>query len=557
MSPPAPSRTSAPTLATVLDAIVAAPDLTPQRRQNMASAVRTVARLLGRPTHSIPIKPALLAQRLDAIAPEAAGITRARWNNVRSLLRAALNLTQPMLPGRQRQPLSPAWQALYDRLSNGRQMRLSRLLRYLSARGIEPAMATEVDGELFAKSLREETLLTNPQATWRGMVWAWNRSREEVPGWPGLSFALESRRKTYSLPWTAFPPSLKAEIDGNLDRLVGTDLTEEAPHRPVRPATRRLREQQLRAFASALVRRGRDPATIRGLADLVNLDACKEGLRFFLDRQGGTSTRSVQDLACTLKTVAKHWVKTDAATLDALGAIVRRLSIRRRGMTAKNRERLRPLDDPEIRCALVNLPPRLMRMAESGKLRPMRAAVLAQIAVAIEILLMAPIRIRNLIAIELDRHLVRPARTRGALHIVIPGEEVKNGAELDYPLPDESSALVGRYVEHFRLFLAPPQSQALFPGRDGRPKSPRTLAEQITKTVFRFVGIKVNPHLFRHIAAKLHLDQHPGEHGVVTQALGNRSIDVTAAHYAGLETTAAVRHFDKTILALRHRNPNP
>jgi hypothetical protein len=81
-------------------------------------------------------------------------------------------------------------------------------------------------------------------------------------------------------------------------------------------------------------------------------------------------------------------------------------------MTAKNRERLRPLDDPEICRALVCLPPRLMRIAESGKLRPTREAVFAQIAVAIEILLMAPIRIRNLIAIELDRHLVRPARTR-------------------------------------------------------------------------------------------------------------------------------------------------
>jgi hypothetical protein len=58
----------------VLDAIAAAPDLTPQRRQNMSSAVRTVARLLGRPSASIPADPQQLARRLDEIAPEAAGI---------------------------------------------------------------------------------------------------------------------------------------------------------------------------------------------------------------------------------------------------------------------------------------------------------------------------------------------------------------------------------------------------------------------------------------------------------------------------------------------------
>src|SRR5690348_6937176 len=141
MAPSPASRPPTATLAAVLEAVAAAPDLTPQRRQNMASAVRTVARLLGRTPESIPADPRQLARRLDSIAPEAAGISRARWNNVRSLLRAALALTRPMLPGRQPQPLSPSWQLLYDRVASiNRQRRLSRLLRYFSEREIEPAM---------------------------------------------------------------------------------------------------------------------------------------------------------------------------------------------------------------------------------------------------------------------------------------------------------------------------------------------------------------------------------------------------------------------------------
>src|SRR5215470_12530022 len=279
MAPSPASRAPTATLAAVLEAIAAAPGLMPQRRQNMASAVRTVARLLGRGPDSIPADPRQLARRLDSIAPEAAGISKGRWNNVRSLLRTAPALTRPMLPGRQPQPLSPDWQILYDRLPTlQRQRRLSRFIRYLSAREIEPKMVTQAHGTAFVSALKEETLLKDPEATWRDIVWAWNRSREEVSGWPQVAFAFASRRNTYGLPWSAFPPSLKADVDCYLDRLSGCDLTEDMPFRPVRPATRRLRERQLRSFASALVQRGRELATIRGLADLVALDACKNGL---------------------------------------------------------------------------------------------------------------------------------------------------------------------------------------------------------------------------------------------------------------------------------------
>jgi site-specific recombinase XerD len=63
--------------------------------------------------------------------------------------------------------------------------------------------------------------------------------------------------------------------------------------------------------------------------------------------------------------------------------------------------------------------------------------------------------------------------------------------------------------------------------------------------------LRVNPHLFRHVTAKLYLDQNPGSYEVVRRVLGHRSIDTTTAFYTGLETSAAVRHFDETILHLR------
>src|SRR5689334_13528818 len=116
MATTAPSRTPTdPTLANVLAAIAAA-ELPKAQRQNLASAVRTVARLLDRPPELVPADPQRLAQRLQEISPVAAGLSKGRWANVRSLLHRALALTRPMLPGRHRTTLSPAWQALYDSL---------------------------------------------------------------------------------------------------------------------------------------------------------------------------------------------------------------------------------------------------------------------------------------------------------------------------------------------------------------------------------------------------------------------------------------------------------
>jgi hypothetical protein len=271
----------------VLNALAAAPHIKPQRRRDVASAIRAAARMLGRPPESIPADPRLLPRRILEIAPEAASTTRKRRNNVRALLRAGIRLTRRMLPVRQLNPLSPKWQALYDRLPNAaRRMRLAQPLRYLSGRGIEPDMVTQEHGEAFLKTLREETLLKDPENAWREIVYAWNRSGRELPGWPGVTFKFVSRqKKTYGVPWTSFPASLKADVDSYLDRLCGIDLAEDVPARPIRKATRYLRERQFRAAASALVQRGRDPAGIRSIADLTALDAYKEALRFFLERR--------------------------------------------------------------------------------------------------------------------------------------------------------------------------------------------------------------------------------------------------------------------------------
>ena len=141
------------------------------------------------------------------------------------------------------------------------------------------------------------------------------------------------------------------------------------------------------------------------------------------------------------------------------------------------------------------------------------------------------------------------------MHIVIEPEEVKNSEPLDYPLPPQTIELIERYLREFRPRLAPAGSTTLFPGRWGGPKVLTGFAEQISGMIHRYTGMRINPHLFRHIAAKLYLDANPGGYEVVRRVLGQRSINTTLNFYTGLETPSAVRHFDATILRLR-KEPN-
>jgi integrase len=544
-----PANPTSPSLADLLAVIAADNNLSERKRQELASAIRTVARALGRPPENIPTDAWLLANRLQEVAPAAIGLSRGRWNNVRSLFRCALARFQQMSPGRHRNDLLPQWLLLSKKLaSRSDKIALSRVLHFFSARAIGPEAVTESSFEEFRFDL-DHSLRKTPARTFASTVRAWRRAVMAVEGWPQVSVSIPNRRRQWIFGWDRFPGSLRQDCQAWCDRLAGRDLMEDAPCRPVRPVTVAHRDWQIRAFATALALKGRDPATLTSLGDLVEIEAFKTGLRFFLDREGGKPTTAIADLASSLKAIARHHVRVETQHLDLMGSIIRRLASGRHGLTEVNRKRLRPFDDRRNIEALLTLPAKLMR--EAAKCRnPHRAAVRAQLAAAIEILTMAPLRMRNLVNLDLERNLVRPGQSR-ALYIVIGASEVKNQEPLEYPLPPESVDLIERYIREFRPRLTSSANTALFPGRGGGPKSESFLGAQISKTILDHTGLQVHPHLFRHIAAKLHLDCSPGDYETVRRVLAHRSIDTTIGFYVGAEATAAVRHFDETILQLR------
>jgi integrase len=529
-------------------AAVRTTDLPERRKQDILAALNTAARALGKPPDRILAEPRRLLAQLQQVSPQPLGVSPRRWANILSLVRAALAQTHAISTGRSIQRLSESWSTLYRQLDRWQKLKLSRFLRFCSARDIEPAMVTEATFAAFAAYV-DDALLWNPDKIYAAVIDGWGKAQAAVPDWPRLQITRPDRRHRWTLPWSSFPSSLQQECNVYLDRLRGDDPLEEAAFRPVRASTIKSREWLIRGFASALVLSGQDPTTISSLRDLVEIETFKKGLRYLIERSGGKATTAVRDFAWALKVIARHHLNLEPLHLDKMTRIIRRLDVGSPGLTEKNRTRLRQLEDPQQASALLRLPLDLIEIAARNQ-KPHAGALQAQAAVAIEILLMAPLRLDNLARLDLEQNLVRPGRGPG-MHIVIERENVKNGESLDYPLPPPSVTLIERYLAEFRPRLASSRCTALFPGRGDGPKSPNALREQITKTVHRHTGMQMNPHLFRHATAKLYLDANRGDYETVRRVLAHRSITTTTTFYTGLETGPAVRHFDETILKQR------
>ena len=310
---------------------------------------------------------------------------------------------------------------------------------------------------------------------------------------------------------------------------------------------------RLRQIVSALILKGRNIEEIVSISQIVEIDAAKTVLRFYLARAGGETTSQVHGLAILIKTLARHWVKVDQTHLDTLKTLCAKVNPNIKGLTEKNRERLRQFDDPRNVRLLPDFPSRQVDEIERHDQGPRKEAVTVQIALAVELLLMAPIRAENLVNINIDRHIQR-TRTglEGVVHLVIPGDEVKNGEPLEFTLPPETVSLLDLYLRDYQPRLITRACSWLFPGKHGdKPKTREQLGDQVSKHVFKATGLHVNLHLFRHIAAKFYLDQNPGGYEVCRRILGHRSMETTTKFYAGMETASASRHFDEEILKLR------
>jgi integrase len=179
---------------------------------------------------------------------------------------------------------------------------------------------------------------------------------------------------------------------------------------------------------------------------------------------------------------------------------------------------------------------------------PVKAAVMAEVAVATAIETVAPVRAANLATIRLDENLVRPGGLDSNYLLVFPHYDVKNRVDLTFELDDYLTGLIDEYVQEYRPFVVRgANADWLFPGTDGRPKDSHLFGIQITDRIQKATGLRITLHQFRHAAAAIYLKHHPGDYETVRRLLGHRNTRTTIKFYCGLETIQASREFGKII----------
>ncbi len=545
------------TLADLLIDLEQDSSLSADRRRDLKSAVRRICELLGRDPASLPAAIAALRGAVNDLTPGGAGVSAKTLQNLRSNFLAALRHSAA---GSTKVGLTPAWQALYDRLPDKRSRDgLSRFLRLCSARGLEPEAVDDAVIEAFVAWLSNATLVRKPRELHRRSCRLWNAAVDSVPGWPAQRLAVpDYRQPRRTVPLSDLPISFRQDVERYLGWLTDPDpFDDERPRTALKPRTVKLRRDLIGLAVSAWIGRGHDCEGLGSLGDLVAVEAAKEVFRFYLAQNKQRSPAFLHNLAQLLFSIAREWVRADEAHLEGLRDVRRHLPPVPTGMTDKNRALLRQFEDPETLRRLLNLPRKLLAAAGKDGAKGKRAAIKAQLALALEFRLMAPIRMVNLIDVRVGHELVRVGNHGRPYRLVIAATETKNTEPIEFELPAELSDMIDLYLRDHHPLLTRPGNPYLFPAAAGGHKAQGTLSQQLQGLLYTHLGFKMTPHQFRHLSAWLYLRRRPGDFVTVQKLLGHKNIKTTMNFYAGLDTTTAARHYDALIAEERDPDETP
>ena len=222
-------------------------------------------------------------------------------------------------------------------------------------------------------------------------------------------------------------------------------------------------------------------------------------------------------------------------------------------LTEKNKQMLQQFDDRAI-AGLFALPETLMTEArhrlESATRNFLKPA---QTALAIAILLAAPMRGQNLIGLNWRRHFRELKGKRGVITIVIPASETKTRrSDLAFGLDAYTSDLIRWYRRVILPALGADPDGDMFVLAGGKRRGQSSLCDCITTAIDAEIGIHMTAHQFRHLAAKLYLDKHPEDFETVRQLLGH-AFGKTTLIYAGLSGERASKAYGAIIVEQRER----
>jgi integrase len=289
------------------------------------------------------------------------------------------------------------------------------------------------------------------------------------------------------------------------------------------------------------------------LASLVEPETFRTVLRHLWQQDGCKLSAYTHGIAVTLIAIASEWVKAPADAVATLKALRGKLGTLPSGLTDKNKALLRKFEDPRLIAELLQLPDRLWHSARRGVTTSRRSFIDLQSALAIDLLLHFGLRMQNLASLNFEKHLHWPQGRRKPALLTLRADETKNGAVLEFEVPTVLAERLQVYREIAPAVIGE-RSDSVFVTSTGRPRTQDAMAVAIAKAVRRYLGVKITPHQFRHLAAKFHLDANAGAYELVRQLLGHKNIKTTTDFYAGVDTRRAGRAHAELVTKLRESN---
>jgi integrase len=542
-----------PSLASAIAAIKADTSIPDLKRRHWVTSMTVIAKAIGRPPESLPCRMTSLRHHIGRLNAPAQGWEQKTFSNHKSNVKAAINHVMKVqnLPTRGA-PLSPDWIILFEAILDVKPRRLlSGFARYCSVRSIDPSDVTE-DLVFQYFGFRETTgFLHTGVALPRELMKAWNSCVENVQGWPQRLLNLPGLPKATSGPaWEKFPESLRKDIEAYLADIAKLHRSANGRRRRSNKAsTITTRRRELIAFARTAVMAGAPIQNLTSLAALLHPQVVTPALEVYLERNGEQPKGYTIDLSWKLLSIAK----TIAAPLETITHLddswARLEQDRGPVLTQKNLAVIRAVMMSDIWAKVCTLPRRLMDKAQRMlNWAPKKALSLATIALQIQILTRAPVRIGNLLSIRLDHNLQRIDGAKSSYRLYFPDCDVKNRNELDYPLSGSTAEMIDEFIHAFRPHIGTKQmGDWLFPGENGKSRSAAHASAFIAATVEQEVGLRLTAHQFRHAAAAVILKERVGDYEFVRRILGHLNIVTTTRFYTALESFPASKAFGDII----------
>lgn len=334
-----------------------------------------------------------------------------------------------------------------------------------------------------------------------------------------------------------------------------------------KPATIRSRRDLCATCAKVMYEAGQfHIETIEELTDpeLVEAIAKRLDARRSEDNPQSSYTSGILTMIGTL---AKDFIQRSPDDLEKIGKIKEKHGKKHEGIATKNKETLRKFTDERIQ-ALIDMPDRIMAEVNREVVRrreayrqehgtlPAPVDVFDQsltkqvmLALAAHIMLTRAPRRSNLAGLRLEWIRWRD----GCATVEIPPSFVKSRKQQDpplvIPLDIKVSKLLDQYLKSLRpkmlhpdddrnpyLFPSPPHAgkQRVGGFYDGLP-------DRLVDQVHERVGVRIHPHLWRHLLGWIWLKEDPDKLPAVQKLLGHKSIETTIKYYADIDESVVLK----------------